>query len=452
MAFSSEIIAKLGLDSSAFARSLSAIPVQVEKVGQQASRTLEKTFNAGSIFKGFLSGLGIGSALAVINKLSGAIKESLQFSDRLAEKWSDISGNAASAAESLARIGKSEEEVLARAEARLTRLKETRDALLDSTGQKSFFAGLVERGSAVDKLFGFSRDDDLARAEKIKQLNKEIGDTIVESATRENTIKKTTVAETDRAAKDEAAQQREREAAVHRLADFEKQARFDKLDDGQKLVSLEKDRRSVASQIFEYEKQQREGVVLTTTGIDELLGLKKQQKSIEEEILALTNKKAEVENVIGQTIKSNIAEWEQFKISVTNTGRTDAELTDRELKRKISEIQQQLFASSLGRIDRVGVGNELGVGALDSVNGINLARAQAELNLRGRVRRTAGAFGEDAAFAQNPGLTEQRFREIIQGIDTSSTGKLASAIDKLNQRLDQPLRTIDISSPSPFRA
>lgn len=150
----------------------------------------------------------------------------------------------------------------------------------------------------------------------------------------------------------------------------------------------------------------------------------------------------------GEQIVSNIAAWEGFTTRVTSSGRGDTQLSDRELQRKIANIQQALFVSEINRVGRIGVGNERGEDPFSFINQANLSGAQSELNLRRQVRQRAGAFGEQAAFQQFPGLTEQRFREILQGVDTSSTGKLASAIDKLNQRLDAPL--LATLKPSPF--
>jgi hypothetical protein len=150
----------------------------------------------------------------------------------------------------------------------------------------------------------------------------------------------------------------------------------------------------------------------------------------------------------GEEIVSNIAAWDKFKVSVTSSGRGDRELSDRELQRKVANIQQALFVSEINRVGRVGVGNERGEDPFSFINQANLAGARNELNLRRDVRRRASAFGEDAAFQQFPGLTEQRFSEIIKGIDTSSAGKLANAIEKLNQRLDAPLQAT--LKPTPF--
>lgn len=146
---------------------------------------------------------------------------------------------------------------------------------------------------------------------------------------------------------------------------------------------------------------------------------------------------------IAPVIEGNIEKWRNFQKAITATGRGDKELSDRELARKISAIQQDIFQRSLN-----GGGADIGSNILLEAQRGNLAQTQSEINFRRDVRQRASTLGEDAAFKQFPGLTEQRFREILQGIDTSSTGKLATAIDKLNQRLDAPL--LATLKPSPF--
>lgn len=169
--------------------------------------------------------------------------------------------------------------------------------------------------------------------------------------------------------------------------------------------------------------------------------------------LVASEEAARVEEArIKEKFKSMIDQWTGFTQLITSTGRGDRELSDRELERKIANLRQDIFQrTTASNLASASIGG--GVGGYDPLLGAqqsNLQQTLAEVNLRRNVRQRAGALGEDAAFAQFSGLTEQRFREILQGIDTTSTGKLASAIDKLNQRLDQPLQTISLDRPTPF--
>ena len=151
---------------------------------------------------------------------------------------------------------------------------------------------------------------------------------------------------------------------------------------------------------------------------------------------------------IDEKFKSLVDQWTGFQVLITSSGRGDRELSDRELERKAANIRQQIFQSEQGRVERIGVGNLTGAGGFDVINQQNLAGAQGELNLRRNVRRTAATQGEDAAFNQFSGLTEQRFADILKGATDQS--QLLTAIDKLSKKFDQPLKTIDVSQASPF--
>jgi hypothetical protein len=151
---------------------------------------------------------------------------------------------------------------------------------------------------------------------------------------------------------------------------------------------------------------------------------------------------------IDEKFKSLVDQWTGFQILITSSGRGDRELTDRELERKAANIRREIFKSEQGRVDRIGVGNLTGAGGFDVINQQNLAGVQGEINLRRNVRRTAATRGEEAAFNQFGGLTEQRFADILKGATDNS--RLLTAIDKLSKKFDQPLKTVDVSPTGPF--
>lgn len=187
------------------------------------------------------------------------------------------------------------------------------------------------------------------------------------------------------------------------------------------------------------------------------LSLQGQSKEIEkqialkQELIDAGNNQVKVEKAVAEEVhygtaalQSFVKEWTGWEQAIKSTGRGDRELSDRELERKIQTIQRDLFARSSAVTGRA---------SADFFTGpqrFNLTQAVSELDLRRRVRSQAMAFGEGAAFNMNPGLSEQRFREILQGIDMSTAGKLASAVDKLTKRLDEPVKTIPLTRPSPF--
>jgi hypothetical protein len=65
MSFTSEVIARLRLDTGPFARALTSSVAAVGKAGEDMSKKLKRSFGAGDAFKGLLQGIGIGSVSAI---------------------------------------------------------------------------------------------------------------------------------------------------------------------------------------------------------------------------------------------------------------------------------------------------------------------------------------------------------------------------------------------------
>jgi len=75
MAFVSEIVAKMGLDTTAFKAALTKTTADVGRAGDDIGRKLNRAFGAGDVFKGLLQGLGIQSVQSVVDKLTNGFKE-----------------------------------------------------------------------------------------------------------------------------------------------------------------------------------------------------------------------------------------------------------------------------------------------------------------------------------------------------------------------------------------
>lgn len=75
MAFVSEIVAKMGLDTTAFRAALTKTTADVGRAGDDIGRKLNRAFGAGDVFKGLLQGLGIQSIQSVVDKLTNGFKE-----------------------------------------------------------------------------------------------------------------------------------------------------------------------------------------------------------------------------------------------------------------------------------------------------------------------------------------------------------------------------------------
>ena len=75
MAFVSEIVAKMGLDTTGFRAALTKTTADVGRAGDDIGRKLNRAFGAGDVFKGLLQGLGIQSVQSVIDKLTSGFKD-----------------------------------------------------------------------------------------------------------------------------------------------------------------------------------------------------------------------------------------------------------------------------------------------------------------------------------------------------------------------------------------
>ncbi len=152
---------------------------------------------------------------------------------------------------------------------------------------------------------------------------------------------------------------------------------------------------------------------------------------------------------IAEKFKSLVDQWTGFEVLIGSKGRGDTQLSDRELERKIANIQSELSASagqSLGRFQ-----GSAGTGSSDFLTQQQVGaanQAQAELDFRRQVRQSASVNGEDAAFRQFGGLTEQRFREILQA--ASSNSDVVAELKRTNAILTgQTLRVAPVSAPNP---
>lgn len=128
------------------------------------------------------------------------------------------------------------------------------------------------------------------------------------------------------------------------------------------------------------------------------------------------------------------------KSIVEITGRGSRELSDRELRRKVENLQSEVAKRQAALFQSGGFYDPM----LD-LQRRDLGSARAELNLRQDVRRTAAQLGEDRAFQRFNGLSEQRFNEILRGArDTNA--RLLTGIEQLNRKIDQGITVRDISN------
>lgn len=85
MSFTSEVKARLSLDTTPFSRALTKATADLGEAGDDMQRKLQRSFGAGDVFKGLLQGLGIGSVQAVVDKLVGGYERAAEQAKTLAE-------------------------------------------------------------------------------------------------------------------------------------------------------------------------------------------------------------------------------------------------------------------------------------------------------------------------------------------------------------------------------
>jgi hypothetical protein len=141
---------------------------------------------------------------------------------------------------------------------------------------------------------------------------------------------------------------------------------------------------------------------------------------------------------IDEKFKSLAAQWKGFIVSLTRTGRSDTELSDRELERKRDTIKKDL--SEIERKQRE-TGQYNGSSYFQN---LELNSVNQELALRQKVKQYTATFGEDRAFQMLPGVTEQRFSQIT-GTQTQQD-KTNLLLEQIKKRLEGGIPTLQVNS------
>lgn len=419
--FFSEVTAKLGVDISAFKQGMT----QATAVAGKAAGEIGKKFEAKDLGRTLATALGV-SLQNIADKLVEPFRESAEAAERIAQ----YSEEAANATERLLAARRSDLQQLEVMEKRLKKLLSENPNGEQGAG---FFESLIKQASSIgifSKMLAplVDKSDERA-AEAIAKRNRDAAILNEQIEAKRSTIaKKNYDDEVKRLMEIKDAKERDAKAA-ELLARFDTEQRRSKLTDDQLIVELSKEKKDVDKAIADYTKFQKEGGELTADGARELLSLKEQQLGLEKTIAEITERKAKGEAMIGTEVESNIAKWKEFRGIINSTGRGDTQLSDRELERKVSQLRADLAI----REANVAQG---GFDFLLNPQRNNLAQAQAELSFRNRIRREAAFFGEDRVFRNNPGLSEQRLRDILGGTptgDQAALRKTADGIEKLTR-------------------
>jgi hypothetical protein len=85
MAFSSEIMAKLGLDTKQFTNGLATAQKQVGTFATDAKETIAKRFSGNDLFRGLMQGLGIGTVQQIAERVVEPFRKAAEYAKQIAE-------------------------------------------------------------------------------------------------------------------------------------------------------------------------------------------------------------------------------------------------------------------------------------------------------------------------------------------------------------------------------
>lgn len=421
----SEIRQRLSADNSVYRSVMNAS----ERIADQTGKGIAKKLDLKAQMNAVAAAIGFNitsMAENVARVLTGVSKGTEDALKNIA----DLSERAAQATERLIALRQTEAQQIETAEKATKRLRQEMEQLNATKAQNKFGPfGLIERGSAFDKLFGLSKDADAAKAVRLKEIEVQLAETAVEVEQKKGAVQKANDTEGLAAAKRQFQEEDKRKAATKDLAEFDREQRRAKMTDEELLVDLEKEKREVAKQISAAEKFTKEGGTLTAEGVEQVLENKKKQLAIEQRIAEVTANKGKNEQVIGAQVESNIAKWTNLKGVIESVGRGDKDLSQRELERKIEALkadiaERERVAFESGNYDIL-LGAQRG----------NLQQAQADLDFRRSVQRRVAFAGEEKAFREFGGLSEDRLRQILADRGPTTDERLVRTLDRLESRL-----------------
>jgi hypothetical protein len=92
MAFTAEVKAKLGLDTTEFQRGLTKATADLKSVSDDTNRKLRRSFGGDDAIKGLLQGAGIGSIESIVSKLTEGFREASESAKRILEHTAETLG------------------------------------------------------------------------------------------------------------------------------------------------------------------------------------------------------------------------------------------------------------------------------------------------------------------------------------------------------------------------
>jgi hypothetical protein len=429
----SEIRQRLSADNSVYRSVMNAS----ERIADQTGKGIAKKLDLKAQMNAVAAAIGFNitsMAENVARVLTGVSKGTEDALKNIA----DLSERAAAATERLIALRQTDAQQIATAENATRRLRQEMEQLNAAKKQENFGPfGLIQRGSALDVAFGLSKDADAAKQVRLKEIEVQLAETAVAVEQKKGAVQKANDNDEMAAVRRQYQEEEKRAVATQNLADFEREQRRAKMSDEDLLVDLEKERRDVAKQIGAAEKFTKEGGTLTAQGVEEVLENKKKQLEIEQRIAEVTARKGKSEQVIGAQVESNIEKWTNLKGVIESVGRGDRELSDRELERKIATLQADIASREQRQFE---TGNyDILLGAQRG----NLQQTTAELDFRRRVRSRVDFAGEERAFREFGGLSEERIRQIVAERGPTNEERFTRSVERFTHLLDRGIRIVD---------
>ncbi len=382
-----------------------------DKFGKSLDRKVEMNAIAAAI------GLNIQNiAQSVARFIVGTTEQEMEALKKVESAYAQI----AVAIERNIALRQNETNQLVTAEKQLKRLQTEVENLQNKGSAKSFFSGIIERGSALDKLFGLSKSADAEKQAELAQKTLELTQKAGEVEQRKE---KVITDNLDQQAKNAGIRadyveknRRELELEANLMAGRILPAQRAELD----ILRMQSKQREIDQRIQDilavYPEQRTRKEKETLVQLQTQKGVLDKQITQKQQIIEATKNQGKEEEKIGEQIESNTKAWEEFKGVINSTGRGDAQLSDRELERKIDNIKKELGvadASGLGRFSGAGGALSFNSDFLTSQQRGAAGQAQAELDFRRQVRQVVATQGEDAASRQF-NVSDQRLREIQQ--------------------------------------
>lgn len=408
---------------------------QVQRFGADLAKVTSQKFNGAALFQGILQGIGIGSVQAIADKIVQPFKDAADEAERMAL----ASESTTKSVKALIALRQTEQEQLATIKKDMLELyaevgkpaqlgfwKEAMASLAENAGMYGLAMKLANNESA--NAAKNQADIDAATAKAVEYEQKKISVAKAEAAERKRADE-----EGLRALNEQYKADQQRADAVKNLTDFERTARRAKLSDEQLLGELAQDQARLAKDIGAYENFRRQQGELTAAGAQDLLALKQQQKTVEEQIADVTARKLAAEKAIGAAVDSNIDKWRGLVMEIKSFGRRDEDLSDAELQKNAQNLRGDLFVRSRRERENGALAGQNYIDPLRAGQQIQLQEVQAELRLRQQLRQRADFFGEAAAFQQFGG-SEQRFRDILNGRPAEDTLLLRDIANSLKNR------------------